>query len=159
MSQLSLFQPPTPAQLELQSLNRLPALSIIQPWAWAIMEAGKDIENRTWPTPYRGPLVIHAAKTFHRGIYRNDKFAIENRFGIHVPEPGQISFGCLLGRVTLTGCELSRQVWSDYTNNKPREWGVPEQFHWHLRDPIRLATPWPYRGRQGLFRIDFDFGL
>lgn len=40
----------------------IPALSIRQPWAWAIMEAGKDIENRTWSTSYRGPVFIHAAK-------------------------------------------------------------------------------------------------
>lgn len=26
------------------------ALSIRQPWAWAILHAGKDIENRDWHT-------------------------------------------------------------------------------------------------------------
>ncbi len=38
------------------------ALSIRQPWAWAIINAGKDIENRTWQTRFRGPICIHAAK-------------------------------------------------------------------------------------------------
>jgi hypothetical protein len=38
------------------------ALSIRQPWAWAIINAGKDIENRSWSTKYRGPVCIHAAK-------------------------------------------------------------------------------------------------
>ena len=38
------------------------ALSIRQPWAWAIINAGKDIENRSWPTKRRGPICIHAAK-------------------------------------------------------------------------------------------------
>lgn len=38
------------------------ALSIRQPWAWLIMHAGKDIENRTWPTSVRGRVLIHAAK-------------------------------------------------------------------------------------------------
>lgn len=38
------------------------ALTIRQPWAWAIVNAGKDIENRRWPTNYRGPICIHAAK-------------------------------------------------------------------------------------------------
>lgn len=37
------------------------ALSIRQPWAWAIMNAGKDIENRSWPTKFRGPVCIHAS--------------------------------------------------------------------------------------------------
>lgn len=38
------------------------ALSIRQPWAWAIIHAGKDVENRDWPTRFRGPVCIHAAK-------------------------------------------------------------------------------------------------
>lgn len=38
------------------------AITIRQPWAWAICEAGKRIENRTWGTRYRGPLLIHAGK-------------------------------------------------------------------------------------------------
>ena len=36
-------------------------LSILQPWAWAIIHGGKDVENRTWRTAYRGPLLIHAS--------------------------------------------------------------------------------------------------
>jgi hypothetical protein len=38
------------------------AISIRQPWAWAIINAGKDIENRDWKTSVRGPVCIHAAK-------------------------------------------------------------------------------------------------
>jgi len=38
-------------------------LSISQPWASAIAFAGKDIENRTWQSHYRGPLAIHASGT------------------------------------------------------------------------------------------------
>ncbi len=38
------------------------ALSIRQPWADAIAYHGKTIENRSWTTRYRGPLLIHAGK-------------------------------------------------------------------------------------------------
>lgn len=38
------------------------AISIRQPWSWAIINCGKDIENRSWPTKYRGPVCIHASK-------------------------------------------------------------------------------------------------
>ena len=38
------------------------ALSIRQPWAWLILNAGKDIENRDWRTHVRGRVLIHAAK-------------------------------------------------------------------------------------------------
>ncbi|WP_370194420.1 MULTISPECIES: ASCH domain-containing protein [Aurantimonas] len=37
------------------------AISIRHPWAWAIVHAGKDIENRDWPTRFRGPVCIHAS--------------------------------------------------------------------------------------------------
>ncbi|WP_421717462.1 ASCH domain-containing protein [Algiphilus sp.] len=36
------------------------ALSIRQPWAHRILHEGKDIENRSWPTQYRGDFLIHA---------------------------------------------------------------------------------------------------
>lgn len=44
-------------------LAAAPALSIRQPWAWAILHAGKTIENRDWRScKYRGPVWIHASK-------------------------------------------------------------------------------------------------
>lgn len=39
------------------------ALSIRQPWAWLIINAGKDIENRSWPTRFRGRMLVHAGMT------------------------------------------------------------------------------------------------
>lgn len=41
-------------------------LSITQPFASAIAFAGKDIENRSWRTHYRGRLVIHASGKLFR---------------------------------------------------------------------------------------------
>ncbi len=40
------------------------ALSILQPWAHAIVHLGKRIENRDWRTgcSYRGEILIHASK-------------------------------------------------------------------------------------------------
>lgn len=42
----------------------LPALSIRQPWAISILQGGKDIENRSWDTKFRGKFLIHAAGKF-----------------------------------------------------------------------------------------------
>src|SRR5688500_1682609 len=42
-------------------------LSVAQPWASAIAFAGKDVENRSWRTHYRGPIAIHASRTFRAG--------------------------------------------------------------------------------------------
>lgn len=46
-------------------------LSIRQPWAWLILNAGKDVENRDWPTKYRGLVLIHAGKGMTRDEYEN----------------------------------------------------------------------------------------
>jgi hypothetical protein len=43
----------------------LPAISIKQPWAWAILNAGKDVENRSWPLPTKYAvkhILIHTGK-------------------------------------------------------------------------------------------------
>jgi hypothetical protein len=37
------------------------ALSVKEPWASLIVFGGKNIENRTWRTNYRGPLLICAS--------------------------------------------------------------------------------------------------
>ncbi len=42
------------------------ALSIRQPWAWLVVNGHKPVENRTWQTRYRGPLLIHAALQMSR---------------------------------------------------------------------------------------------
>jgi hypothetical protein len=54
-------------------VNALPdlALSIRQPWAWAILHAGKDIENRQWPTRVRGRICIHASAGMTRAEYED----------------------------------------------------------------------------------------
>lgn len=36
-------------------------LSLRQPWAWAVVHAGKSVENRRWNTNFRGEFLIHAA--------------------------------------------------------------------------------------------------
>lgn len=41
-------------------------LTVRQPWAWAIVHGGKDVENRTRNIAgaYRGPVAIHAGMRF-----------------------------------------------------------------------------------------------
>lgn len=47
------------------------ALSIRQPWASLILKAGKNIENRSWPTNVRGRILIHAAKGMTRSEHED----------------------------------------------------------------------------------------
>jgi hypothetical protein len=46
--------------------NALPqnALSVPQPRAWLVINGWKPVENRTWATKFRGPILIHAGQKF-----------------------------------------------------------------------------------------------
>lgn len=50
-------------------VGRAVALSIRQPWAYLIIHAAKDVENRDWPTRLRGSVLIHAGKTMTQADY------------------------------------------------------------------------------------------
>lgn len=42
----------------------VPAISLRQPWATAVLFFGKDVENRSlWRFKHRGPIIIHASKS------------------------------------------------------------------------------------------------
>ncbi|MGY2053265.1 ASCH domain-containing protein [Methylobacterium sp. JK268] len=47
------------------------ALSVRQPWAWAIVGGCKDVENRDWSTRFRGPVLIHASRGMTRAEYED----------------------------------------------------------------------------------------
>lgn len=38
------------------------AITLTEPWATLVAIGAKQIETRSWPTSYRGPVAIHAAK-------------------------------------------------------------------------------------------------
>ena len=61
------------------------AISVRQPWAWAIISALKDIENRGWPIHYRGDILIHAAKTCTKKEYQLAKEFCQG-MGVVIPE-------------------------------------------------------------------------
>lgn len=45
------------------------ALTLREPWAWATMVAGKDMENRVWPAKVRGTIAIHASGDALPAVY------------------------------------------------------------------------------------------
>jgi len=118
-------------------------LSIRQPWAWAIIHAGKDFENRTWGTTYRGPLLIHAGKTFDK----DDRESIEIISGIQVPEG--LPLGGIVGQVEITDCiKVGYGIHDDIS---PWLFG---EFGWRLANPRPLPFT-PMKGRLGLFEVEW----
>jgi len=113
-------------------------LTLKQPWATLIIEGGseqipgtKDIENRTWRTKYRGPIVIHAGK----GIDR-DAMA---KHGFTTPLPK----GQLLGIVDLV----------DIVEDSQSPWAIPGNHHFVLANPRPIERV-EMLGDMGLFTID-----
>lgn len=81
------------------------ALSIRQPWAWLILHAGKDIENRDWPTHVRGRFLIHAGKTMRRADYDEAvDFAQQVAPHIDVPTFDDLPRGGFVGMAELVRC-------------------------------------------------------
>ncbi|WP_262031807.1 ASCH domain-containing protein [Microvirga sp. Mcv34] len=54
------------------------ALSVRQPFAWAIFHAGMDVDNRDWPTQLRGRVLIHATATVRQEDYNAFQRACRN---------------------------------------------------------------------------------
>jgi hypothetical protein len=76
-------------------------LCVRQPWAWAIIHAKKDVENRKWATSYRGPLLIAAAKA---PVYRLDSiisYLAERRVRLDLDA---LQYGGIIGMIELVDC-------------------------------------------------------
>jgi hypothetical protein len=78
------------------------ALSIKQPWAWAIFH-GKNVENRTWRTTRRERIYIHASKLAPR---REIELFLEIAKKVHleIPDVRALPRQALIGQVDLTDC-------------------------------------------------------
>ncbi|MBO6638903.1 MAG: hypothetical protein JJ920_11730 [Roseitalea sp.] len=79
------------------------ALSVRQPWAWAIMHGGKDIENRTAGSIRAGRMdcrriCIHAASGMRQSEYR---WAVHKlaEVGVTAPAPDALVRGAIIGTV------------------------------------------------------------
>jgi len=115
------------------------AITVCQPWAWAIF-GPKRFENRRWKTDYRGPLLIHAGKSTE---WMEPGLAALKRLGI--TPPAELPMGAIVGRVELVDCLPVREF--------PRDPFASGPICWCLARPRRLLTPIPYKGAQGLFGV------
>jgi hypothetical protein len=114
------------------------AISIQQPWAWAILHAGKRIENRSWSTRWRGPLLIHAGKAWSSSQEGDRRYLI-SCFGLDVPQG--LPLGGIVGL-----CDLV-----DVITASPDRW-FEGPFGWVL-DNVEPLPFRPYRGALGLFEV------
>jgi hypothetical protein len=133
------------------------AITICQPYAslivgWDGVNAAdvKRVENRTWPTRYRGPLLIHA------GV--SEKW-LPTWDGPR-PPADQMPMGKIVGIVQLVDCQSIASIRSAPARS-PIAW-LKSHVHatgpwcFVLRRPRRLLTPIAFRGQQGIFEVPDD---
>jgi hypothetical protein len=152
-------------------MSDLRVLTVQQPWAWAILRGGKDIENRSQLWSYRGPLAIHAAGVWSQpgAVDRRviDAFArsgahpldveMVQRYGLDPLETAGFPRRAVLGVVELVDVHRSTgapccQPWGEGLHNGGR--GIRLATHLVLADPKPFDEPIPWKGRLGLWRPD-----
>ena len=115
-------------------------LSIQQPWAWAILHCGKDIENRSWPTKVRGLFLVHAGK-------RVDTDGIEDLADMGYTVPSSLQTGGIVGIARIHDCvNAHNSKWFF------GEWG----FVLCEQRPLPFV---PYRGQLGFFDVPLSGAL
>ena len=142
------------------------AITVRQPWAWAILHGGKDVENRTRNIAgsYRGPLVIHAGLALDKAatLVPPLKSLPVDPFGIE----GGLVRGVALGVVELSDTHAAphcpgrmivvvgdryTRAWPDPETCSP--WAEPNTHHLVLANPRPFPEPIPYKGALGLWNF------
>lgn len=123
------------------------ALTVRQPWAWAIMHAQKDFENRTWKLPekYVGETIaIHAAKGLTKREWMDSSIYIHSFTGIEIPEfdSPELVRSAIVGTARLVACvKFSFSLWFE------------GPFGWQLADVKKLDVPIPCKGSLSFWTV------
>jgi hypothetical protein len=134
-------------------------LTVRQPWAWAIIRPGKDIENRSTNIAgsYRGPIAIHAGSKFDKeswNLYRET--APISAADIADPLKDAV-YGQIIGVVDLLDVHrswLGETANASYCHSSCSSWAfATSAYHLVLANP-RQVQPVPYIGFLGLRKIE-----
>jgi len=74
-------------------------ISIRQPWATLIVRGVKNIENRSWATSYRGPVLVHAS--LRPSVHSLTDIA--RQFGIDLQHV-ELPLGGIVGMTNIIDC-------------------------------------------------------
>lgn len=133
------------------------ALSVRAPWWWFILHGGKDIENRDWPTRFRGTIYLHSSKWFKLDDVSEDAedaAAITRSIPDDPYRGAEITFrqmrdlgGHIVGTVDIMDCVTS--------SNSPWFSG---RYGFVLANPVAFPEPRPCKGALGFFEVAASCG-
>ncbi len=125
------------------------ALTVRQPWASLIISGVKNIENRSWTTDHRGPIVItSSAASAPAHEWENARAILESIDPEHpaisafFDNPRNAPVGMALGTV---------EVVSVLTDIENSPWTIPGNWHWVLANPRPFDPPVQCVGKLGLW--------
>ena len=130
-------------------------LSVKQPWA-TLLFYGKNIENRTWATKYRGELLIHASAK-STGIpselltneqFDSLKFHPKSDLSLTELMAGRYITSAIIGKVDIVDCVVDhRSIWAEKTEytldfgTKPLTANYKPIYNWVLENPVLFDQP------------------
>lgn len=117
----------------------IPCLSIRQPYAWLIVQGIKPVENRTWPTKFRGRVLIHAGVTYPK---RDHRFDLEAWGSRGYPSDRESMIGGIVGEAVIVDC----------VKQHPSEFFFGP-YGFVLEQPRAYARVIPLGGRLGFFGV------
>lgn len=151
------------------------ALTLRQPWAWAVCYAGKRVENRGWtPKRQRTPftLAIHAGVRPTGATARElrDRVARFADYGLHVPETWEspasaererrpedglrhFDWGAIVAVATVPGFYRDIAPVARPPKNSLDAFYFFGPVGWRLEDVFVLPEPVPARGRQSVWPL------
>jgi hypothetical protein len=127
----------------------LRAVSVRQPWAWAIARGHQPVLNRAADTGHRGPVAIYASFRVDLESFESD---VVRRAASAAWEPADpvAAIGGIVAVVSLAG------VCAAAVSGAPcgcGEWASPGAYHWQLADPRPLRWPVLAVGQAGLWEL------
>lgn len=116
---------------QLTITDSLRAITIHAPWAWAIAEGYKLVENRSWIPKIRGLLAIHAGRS-----QDSDQGALQTFSRIGITPPPQFERGAIIGTVELADVLPLDEYLRQYGKTSQVDFAIGP-FCWVLRNPQR----------------------
>ena len=125
------------------------ALSIRQPWSWLIVHGLKDVENRSWPTNFRGRVYVHAGLKVDKEAY-----CYVPRNVLPLPDQAYDTLGAIIGEVDIVDCRFR---FGDENDNLYSEWHDAGMHGFYLANPVEYEKPIPCKGQLGFFKVGPEF--
>lgn len=125
----------------------LKALTIRAPWAWAIAQGWKRVENRSWSTRFRGRIAIHAAVS-----KESDADAAATFATLEIEPPTEFVRGAIIGTVELVDVLPFDEFLRRFGDDRFDRGFARGPFCWVLREP-RLCVPTPCSGNFQLWNV------